>query len=131
VCETFGTAEGKRVAVLPDAQAIVFRTDPSLLGRVLINLIKNALEASMAGSVVTASCGRTAAGNILFSIHNDAVMPEKVRVHVFKRSFTTKGAGRGLGTYRVKLLTETYMGGHAWFESAAGHGTTFHVEFPG
>ena len=56
-------------------------------------------------------------------------MPEYVRAHVFQRSFSTKGSGRGLGTYGVKLLTESYMGGRVWFDSAAGEGTTFHVEF--
>jgi signal transduction histidine kinase len=55
-------------------------------------------------------------------------MPENVRAHVFQRSFSTKGSGRGLGTYSVKLLTES-MGGRVWFDSTAGEGTTFHVEF--
>jgi signal transduction histidine kinase len=62
-------------------------------------------------------------------VHNETVMPHSVRAHVFQRSFTTKGSGRGLGTYSIKLLTETYLGGRAWFESAAGQGTTFHTEF--
>jgi signal transduction histidine kinase len=48
---------------------------------------------------------------------------------VFQRSFSTKGTGRGLGTYSIKLLTERYLGGRVWFESAEGHGTTFHAEF--
>jgi signal transduction histidine kinase len=56
-------------------------------------------------------------------------MPDHVRAHVFQRSFSTKGAGRGLGTYSVKLLTESYLAGQAWFESTTGQGTTFHVEF--
>ncbi len=48
---------------------------------------------------------------IEFWVHNHAVMPESVQRQVFQRSFTTKGRGRGLGTYSVKLLTERYLEG--------------------
>ena len=128
-CRAFGFAEDKYVEILPGTQSIVFRTDATLLGRILVNLLKNALEASGADSTVTATC-RTVSypHRVRLSVHNDAVMPEKVRAHVFQRSFSTKGTGRGLGTYSVKLLTES-MGGRVWFDSKAGEGTTFHVEF--
>lgn len=128
-CRMYGFAEDKHVAILPEAQSMLFRTDTTLLGRILINLLKNALEASDTGMTVTATCARSAPGRIRFSVHNETVMPHSVRAHVFQRSFTTKGSGRGLGTYSIKLLTETYLGGRAWFESAAGQGTTFHTEF--
>jgi PAS domain-containing protein len=128
-CRAFGFAEDKHVEVLPGTQSIVFRTDATLLGRILINLLKNALEAGDADTIVTATCRAVSVPRrVRLSVHNDAVMPEKVRAHVFQRSFSTKGTGRGLGTYSVKLLTES-MGGRVWFDSNAGEGTTFHVEF--
>ena len=128
-CRAFGFAEDKHVEVLPGTQSIVFRTDATLLGRILINLLKNALEAGGADTVVTATCRAVSVPRrVRLSVHNDAVMPETVRAHVFQRSFSTKGTGRGLGTYSVKLLTES-MGGRVWFDSNAGAGTTFHVEF--
>jgi signal transduction histidine kinase len=128
-CQAFGVAGNKQVAILPAARSVVFKTDGTLLGRVLINLLKNALEASAAGMIVTAACTVPAAGRIRFSVHNDTAMPAPVRAHVFQRSFSTKGPGRGLGTYSVRLLTESYLKGRAWFESAEGLGTTFHAEF--
>ena len=128
-CRAFGFAEDKHVVILPGAQSILFRTDAALLGRVLLNLLKNALEAGGADTTVTATCTGQSPNRVRFSVHNDGVMPEYVRAHVFQRSFSTKGSGRGLGTYGVKLLTESYMGGRVWFDSAAGEGTTFHVEF--
>jgi signal transduction histidine kinase len=128
-CQAFGSGEDKQVEILPAARSVIFQTDGALLGRVLINLLKNALEASAAGMTVTATCTVPAAGRIRFSVHNDTAMPAPVRAHVFQRSFSTKGSGRGLGTYSVKLLTESYLKGQAWFDSAAGQGTTFHAEF--
>ena len=128
-CHAFGFAEAKHVAILPGTQSILFQTDVTLLGRILVNLLKNALEASDTGMTVTAICTRSAPGRIRFSVHNETVMPERVRTQVFRRSFSTKGSGRGLGTYSIKLLTESYLGGRAWFESVAGEGTTFHAEF--
>lgn len=130
-CLAFGFADNKQVIILPGAQSTVFQTDKALLGRVLINLLKNALEASEAGMTVTATCRTSSPRRVCFSVHNETVMPDQVRAHVFQRSFTTKGTGRGLGTYSIKLLTETYLGGRAWFDSVAGHGTTFHAEFAG
>jgi signal transduction histidine kinase len=128
-CHAFGFAENKQVAILPGAQSILFQTDAPLLGRILVNLLKNALEASGADMTVTATCTMSGPDRIRFSVHNETVMPAHVRTHVFQRSFSTKGSGRGLGTYSIKLLTESYLNGQAWFDSIAGEGTTFHVGF--
>ena len=128
-CRPFGIAENKTIAILPRAQSILIQTDAALLGRILINLFKNALEASQPGMTVTANCVACPAERIRFTVHNVAAMPDHVRAHVFQRSFTTKGSGRGLGTYSIKLLTENYLAGRAGFESGHDHGTTFSVEF--
>ncbi|MGJ5817199.1 sensor histidine kinase [Paludibaculum fermentans] len=128
-CRSFGFAQDKQVVIQNGAPSVQFEIDAALLGRVLINLLKNALEASRTKEVVTATCEVIQPGLVRFSVHNHAVMSEDVRAHVFTRSFSTKGAGRGLGTYSIRLLTESYLGGKAWFESRAGAGTTFYVEF--
>ena len=79
---------------------------------------------------MTASCTAPTPDLIRFSVHNNSVMPDHIRAHVFQRSFTTIGPGRGLGTYSIKLLTENFLGGRAWFDSGNEAGTVFHVEFP-
>ena len=57
-------------------------------------------------------------------------MPREVQLQIFKRSFTTKGLGRGLGTYSVKLLTKKYLKGQVGFTTSPADGTTFHVTLP-
>ena len=52
-------------------------------------------------------------------------MPRSAQLQIFQRSFSSKGDGRGLGTYSVKLLTERYLGGSVAFDSTLEQGTTF------
>ncbi len=112
----------------PDQDSMI-TTDPVLLGRVLGNLIKNALEASRAGETVTVSA-MLLPDAIRFSVHNPAFMPREVQLQLFLRSFSTKGQGRGIGTYSIKLITERYLRGRVSFESTEQTGTTFHVTLP-
>jgi sensor histidine kinase regulating citrate/malate metabolism len=58
------------------------------------------------------------------------VMPEAVRMQIFQRSFSTRGTGRGIGTYSIRLLTEKYLKGTVVFTSSDPEGTIFFVELP-
>lgn len=130
-CRMLGFVEGTRL-VIESAANVEFETDPTLLGRALVNLLRNALEASSSGEVVTTRlsiCGDQ--GDLLrFSVRNQKVMNDEVRSRIFQRSFSTKGVGRGLGTYSVKLFIEGYLHGRVWFETTSEVGTVFHVELP-
>ena len=120
-----------RTITITEAPPSTIRTDPTLLRRVLGNLLKNALEAEPEGSTVTLSAERVNA-DLLFHIANPRVMPDDVQKQLFQRSFTTKpGSGHGIGTHSVKLLTERYLGGEVTFTSHAPEGTRFTVRLPG
>ena len=120
----------QKQVVLREATDRWMSTDVRLLRRVLGNLVKNALEASRVGQVVTVRAERSD-GGIRFEVHNPTAMTEDVQLQVFKRSFSTRGEGRGVGTYSVKLLTETYLKGKVGFSSAPDSGTTFWFWLPG
>ncbi len=111
------------------AQDVVLHSDRVLLLRVLCNLIKNALEASWTGQTVTTGC-TAANGTVEFWVHNEAHMPRDVQLQIFQRSFSTKGSGRGLGTYSVRLLTERYLQGTVSFSSTPEQGTIFRARYP-
>jgi signal transduction histidine kinase len=104
-------------------------TDPVLLKRILGNMIKNALEATPAEGKVTVDCN-FAPEAVIIRVHNPGQMPKDVQQQVFQRSFSTKGTGRGLGTYSMKLLGEKFLNGKVSFESTAGSGTVFSLELP-
>lgn len=127
--ESHDVGVGKHIVVPPDSEGVVFQSDPTLLGRVLGNLLKNALEATPAAGEVSVSCRATGPG-VAFYIRNPSVMPPEVQHQVFHRSFSTKGPGRGLGTYGARLLTERYLHGNIAFESNKEDGTQFRVAVP-
>lgn len=122
-------AEGRHIRIRPDAQAVGFHSDRALLGRVLGNMLKNALEASRPGETVHLGCTATD-GGVEFSVHNPTYMPRHVQLQVFQRSFSTKGENRGLGTYSMKLLSERYLKGSVRFSSDQRDGTSFFARFP-
>jgi signal transduction histidine kinase len=57
-------------------------------------------------------------------------MPPEIQLQVFQRSFSTKGDGRGLGTYGMKLLSEESLRGEISFTSAPSAGTVFRGRYP-
>jgi sensor histidine kinase regulating citrate/malate metabolism len=60
-------------------------------------------------------------------VRNDTIIPENVKMQLFQRSFSTKGQGRGIGTYSIKLLTENYLKGKVSFISNETERTVFSV----
>ena len=122
-------AAEREIVLDPLAVDHEFTSDRTLLGRALNNLLKNALEACPAGGAVRLGCEKTGE-TLCFWVRNPGVMPRTVQLQVFNRSFSTKGEGRGLSTYAVKLLTERYLAGSVSFTSRPEDETIFRVTLP-
>jgi signal transduction histidine kinase len=126
-------ARGKSLAVDDSAAEVTFVSDPVLLKRVLGNMILNALEASHPGQTVTLGCHPCMDGRFagpIFWVHDPEPLPPDIAAQLFQHSFSTKGEGRGLGTYSLKLLGEGYLGGAVSFDSSPDKGTTFRIALP-
>jgi signal transduction histidine kinase len=121
---------GVSLNIMPAEKSQLIITDPTILTRILINLVKNALEASRRGENVSVRAARDETGNALFEVHNNAFMPRETQENIFVRAFSTKGRGRGIGTYSVRLFTEEYLKGRVWFTSDETLGTSFFVQVP-
>jgi len=120
-------ARGIHLALNKAAEPFTFSADRTIVSRVLSNMVKNAAEAG--GGDVTVSC-RMKDGEAEFSVHNPSAIAPSARAHIFQRSFSTKGAGRGLGTYSMRLLTENYLGGRVGYTSTESEGTIFFIRLP-
>ena len=129
IAQQSSTARGRRIKISPASRSVRFTSDRVLVRRVIGNLLKNALEASAEEETVTMGSGQTSDG-VEFWVHNPGTMARDVQLQIFQRSFSTKGAGRGLGTYSVRLLTQRYLKGSVSFSSSREEGTTFRVAYP-
>ena len=87
------------------------------------------MEAIGKGGTVTVNCFSDEK-EASFTVHNALVIPPEIQRQIFTRSFSTKGSGRGLGTYSIKLITEKYLHGKVSFVSNEEKGTVFTVSYP-
>lgn len=124
-----GAARDRTISIEHAADCAIV-IDRMLLRRSLGNLLKNALEATEPGDIVTIRADEIE-GSIRFTVANPGVMDESVQQQIFQRSFSTKdGFGRGIGVYSVRLFVERYLRGTVAFTSREGEGTSFAITIP-
>lgn len=115
------------IRIDPQSENVILTTDTTILRRIIGNMVKNALEASLPGSPIKLSCN-SSDEKIRFSVNNETYMNKDIQSQLFKRSFSTKGDDRGSGTYSMKLLGENYLKGKVGFITSRESGTTFYIE---
>jgi len=117
--------KNKSLEISREGSDIVLTTEPSLLIRILRNMVTNAFEATGESGEVKV-WHETAGEGITFCVWNRNSVPPDVAKRIFQRNFSTKGEmGRGLGTYSMKLFGEDILGGHVDFTSSEQEGTVF------
>lgn len=99
------------------------------LVQVLLNLIRNALDAVQSGGLLTVQT-RDHRGGVEIRVTDDGEgIPPEVLPRIFDAFFTTKSEGTGLGLAICRRLVELH-GGQIDADSAQGAGTTFRVWLP-
>jgi len=107
--------------------------DRSLLQRVLLNLLDNAIKFTPPEGEIRVEVQQQDEGTILFAVSDTGPgIPPEYHERVFDR-FARFGTGEiqgtGLGLAFCKLAVEAH-GGHIWVESEPGKGTTFKFVLP-
>lgn len=123
-------AGDRTIVIAPDSGDCRVRSDIRLLVRVLVNMLKNALESTDKGGTVEIGYRPAGNGGSRFTVRNAEFIPPEIQLQIFQRSFSTKGVNRGTGTYSMKLLVERYLAGIVSFVSTPQSGTCFTVELP-
>ncbi len=120
---------GNKEVKITKSEHVTISSDKTILSRVVFNLFKNALEATNPGGTIELSCIKRGS-EIEYVVKGDNVIPPDIQPLIFSRTFSTKGKGRGIGTYSIKLLTDKYLKGRISFESNEKIGTVFHAVYP-
>jgi two-component system sensor histidine kinase VicK len=109
---------------------------PEKFGRVLNNLLSNALKFTPAGGTVTIG-GQVLEGKARLSVRDTGIgIPGKLLHNLFDKFNPTRRAGlqgettTGLGLFIAKQIVQLH-GGDIWVESREREGTCFFVELPG
>ena len=103
--------------------------DPAQIKQVLVNLIKNAIQAMTRDGVLTVETAMASDGVVLSVGDTGSGIPEPVLRRLFEPFFTTKTTGHGLGLVITRRIILDH-GGDIRVESKPGEGTTFTLDLP-
>lgn len=104
--------------------------DEGQLRQALLNLIRNAREATSKGGEVLLRVSRTPEGSVAIAVEDDgAGVPEEVRSSIFEPFTTTKERGTGLGLAVTRAVVEAH-GGSIDCAARPEGGTTFTIVLP-
>ena len=103
--------------------------DPTQIQQVLVNLIKNALQAMTKDGTLTLQTGEGADGVWVSVADTGGGIPQEQINRIFEPFYTTKKKGTGLGLMIVQRIVRAH-GGRIELESQVGRGTTFRVWLP-
>jgi signal transduction histidine kinase len=122
-------AAGRLVVARPDRE-ITFTADPGQIRQVLINLVKNGLEALNGDGSVTVSAALAGEALEISVSDSGPGLSEEQRKNLFVPGFTTKAQGSGLGLTIVERIVSDHQGAISVDASRPGAGTTFRVRLP-
>ena len=103
--------------------------DPAQMKQVLVNVIKNAMQAMTKGGELTVQTGASSEGVWLSIADTGCGIPQDQIKRIFEPFFTTKKKGSGLGLMIVQRIIRAH-GGRIDLESRVGQGTTFRIWLP-
>ena len=103
--------------------------DPSQIQQVLVNLIKNAIQAMTKQGTLTVQTGEGSEGVWVSIADTGGGIPQEQINRIFEPFFTTKEKGSGLGLMIVQRIVRAH-GGRIELESQVGRGTTFRIWLP-
>lgn len=105
------------------------RVDANQMRQALLNLLRNAVEASESGSEVSVRLSTSLNAAIIEIQDHGPGISDDASAHIFEPFFTTKIHGTGLGLAMTQQIIEEHRG-HIELQSQEGHGSTFVIKLP-
>lgn len=108
---------------------IDFLGNKLLLGKIIDQMIKNAISATNAGEKIFLSCSGSP-DTITFSVQNPGSIAEEIKSKLFSQELKNQNGENGLGTYKIKYLCDKFLNGSVSFTSSEESGTRFTITVP-
>jgi signal transduction histidine kinase len=122
------TARGVTLTMAGDTTPVLAQVDSGKVHQVVLNLVRNAIEAAGRDGKVEIVVASTEGGAQLRVCDTGPGIPEDVRARIYEPFFSTKPEGTGMGLAIVHNLVSAHGGS---IEVASGDtGTTFTVTLP-
>ena len=131
-----GPLAGKNIRLIYEGTAAdpLADVDRDQLTQVIVNLIKNAIEAmdQKGGEIRVNAVELPDQGRVQITVSDQGCgIPAEDRERIFQPFFTTKSIGKGVGLglpicYGIVKMHR----GNIWYDSIVGGGTIFHIELP-
>ena len=121
----------KNIQIESEIQKNIFLwADSEQIKRVLINIIKNAIQAILDDTMGQIKVSLRARKDIQIEISDNGVgISTENHPNIFAPNFSTKNSGMGLGLALSKKIIEN-SGGQIQFKSILNKGTTFYITLP-
>ena len=123
-------ARGSRLDFSVEPSSLELMADPGQLEQALINLLKNAFEATEPGNGHATVSARLVHGSRLRIevADNGSGVPDALVAHIFTPFYTTKKQGGGIGLAMVRHLIHE-NGGTVRYAKSVGKGARFVISF--
>ncbi len=123
-------ASQRGVAVHTDVEEATLELDPGLFLSALLNLVKNAVQASPRGETVWLN-GRREGHRYTWEVRDRGPgVPEGLRARIFQPFFTTREKGSGLGLPLARKIVEAHGGALALHRHEGQTVFSIHVPLP-
>jgi signal transduction histidine kinase len=120
---------GVMVKTKPARNLTATPADSTQLQQVLVNLLKNAMQAMTTGGTLTLQTGETSDDVWVSVSDTGGGIPQEQINRIFEPFYTTKKKGTGLGLMIVQRIVRAHNG-RIELESNVGRGTTFRIWLP-
>ncbi len=127
----FANNESTEINLKTDITRAITMGDEQLMGRIITNLLINALQAIPNDRIpeIQVQISQNQNRVTLSITDNGTGIPDDVIDKVFVPNFSTKYNGSGIGLALAKNGVQ-HAGGKIWFETVSDKGTTFFIELP-
>ena len=121
--------EKKNIVVVKELEEVEYKLYQNEFVQVMLNLIKNAIDAIDKDGTVTIKLYKQN-HQVIISVENDGeTIDDETIAKVFEPYFTTKKDSMGLGLYMAKIIIETHMQGSIKADKKPNF-TLFTIELP-